>query len=217
MPVPILPYGARVPKDDPNQFAILTFDPGGTIGWARLILNVRAFSRPGHKVLANLLSWDCGEFTGPEAEQLERAVSLIRATRQNGSFIRHMNIVAEGFELTQMIGGDNLLSPVRINAVLDWECRKLGLKLSVQRRHMRTNITGERLRLCGFHGRWSKTGTGKDAFAAMQHAVVWARRLKQESIGRPWKLSDSVSSNAYWDCACSEGGSDWSCDLDHPR
>lgn len=212
-----LPTSAVVPEGDPNQFAILAFDPGGTIGWARLILSVRAFSRPEHKALANLLSWDCGELSGPEDEQLEQAVGLIRAARLNGVFNRRLDVIAEGFELTQMIGGENLLSPVRINAVLDWELRKLGLSLNIQRRHMRTSVTPQRLRLFGFEGRWTKTGKGKDAFAAMQHAVVWLRRLKQESRNRPWKLSDNVSSNARWDCSCQRNGNRKAHDLNHPR
>ncbi|SRR5258706_982761 len=215
----VLPRNALVLQGDPNQFAIVTFDPGGTIGWARLILDARAFSRPEHKVLRWLLSWDCGEFSGQEEAQLEQGVALIRATRLNGVFNRHTDVVGEDFELTQLIGGENLLSPVRINAVLNWECHKQGLKYVLQKRQMRKSVTPERLNLFGFKGKWRTSGKGKDAFAAMQHAVVWSRRIKKLSQSRPWKLSDGIASNAYWDCACEEIDSygRGQCDMSHPR
>lgn len=218
----ILPRAASVPLADPNQFAIVAFDPGGTIGWARLILDARAFSRPEHKALANLLSWDCGEFSGQEEAQCDEAVALIRGTRfpHKSEYVRKMNVLGEGFELTQLIGGDNLLSPVRINAVLAWESRKLALRYEIQKRALRTSVTPERLNLFGFQGKWTLRGKGKDEFAAMQHAVVWLRRVKKLSLSRPWKLSDGVSSNAYWDCACASrkrmGVSAMKCDLSHP-
>lgn len=127
------------------------------------------------------------------------------------------DIVSEDFELTQLIGGANLLSPVRINAVLEYECQRWGLQLNKQRRSLRTSVTPERLEMYGFKPpgrRWSKTSKGKDAFAAMQHAVVWLRRLKEQTRGRPWKLADGSTHNAFWDCACDDG---LPCDLRHPR
>ena len=204
----------------PNEYHLVVFDPGGTIGWAHFILDYRAFSRPDHKALAFLKSWDCGEFTGQETEQITQAVALIRRAHFDPPpFVTTTHVVSEDFELTQLIGGKNLLSPVRINAVLDWECRKHGLTLKLQQRQLRTQITPERLRLFGFEApnrrkRWGTSGVGKDAFAAMQHGIVYLRKIKDESRSRPWKLSDRVSANAFWDCRCEKGKR---CDLTHPR
>lgn len=193
----------------PNEYHIVAFDPGGTIGWAHLVINFRAFSRPEHKVLRYLESWDCGEFNGTEYEQLEEAGRLIyRAHFKPRPYGTRTDVISEDFELTQMIGGKELLSPVRINAVLDWQCRRQGLQLWLQARQLRLGITKERLREFGFTGRYRK-----DEFSAMQHAVTWLRRVKQESIARPWKLSDNLSSNAFWDCACSDKRRP--CDLVH--
>ena len=125
------------------------------------------------------------------------------------------DVVSEDFELVQTIGGKNLLSPVRINAVLDWICQtKFGLKLQTQRRTMRTSVTPDRLREFGFDGRWTKTGNGKDKFAAMQHAIVWLRRQKELSRSRPWKITANGRFNDHWDCACAKGSR---CNLDHPK
>lgn len=220
---------------NPNEFHLVTFDPGGTIGWAHFILSVKAFSRPEHKVLAFLKSWDCGEFTGAENEQVAECSRLIwrakfgempyNSTTDVVSLgLTPADFVSEDFELTQMIGGDNLLSPVRINAKLDWECHRWGLELKLQRRSMRTGVTPERLSLFGFDsplnrgGKWTKTGKGKDAFAAMQHGIVWLRRLKEKSKSRPWKLSDRQTANARWDCACENKHKKpyAHCDMIHP-
>lgn len=194
-----------------NKYRLVTFDPGGTIGWSYFIVDFRAFTRPEAKVLRWVEFWDCGEFTGQEVEQLSDALGLIHRARQNDPVhLSKFDAVSEDFELTQLVGGDNLLSPVRINAVLDWELQtRYGLRLKTQRRQMRMSVTRERLRLFGFQGKFRK-----DEFSAMQHAVVWLRRLKQESRKHPWKFDDGISRNAKWDCACEEGGK---CNLRHPR
>jgi len=206
-----------------NEYHLVTFDPGGTIGWAHLVFDLKAFSRPEHKALAWLRRWDCGEFTGSEHEQLADAGRLIHRAHFGKPFnAARTDIVAEDFELTQMIGGKNLLSPVRVNAVLDWQCARQGLTLQYQRRSMRTNITPARLQLFGFDPpagkHWSKAGAFKDAFAAMQHAVVWVRRQKELSRTRPWKLSVDGVANAAWDCACETIGTYGRsvCDMKHP-
>lgn len=216
---------------NPNEYHLVTFDPGGTIGWAHFILDCRAFSRPEHKILRFLKTWDCGEFTGQENEQVGEASRLIWRAKYGdmpyntttdvvSAGLSKADFVSEDFELTQMIGGDNLLSPVRINAKLNWECYRWGLDLQLQRRSMRTGVTPERLKLFGFDspmnrgGRWTKTGKGKDAFAAMQHGIVWLRRTKEKSKSRPWKLGDKQTANARWDCACARGRR---CNLAHPR
>lgn len=214
-----------------NEYSLVTFDPGGTIGWSQWVVGVRAFTRPENKVLAHVKSWDCGEFSGTEFEQCEAASRLIWRARfgdmpycsptdvVSGGMSR-ADFVSEDFELTQLIGGNNLLSPVRINAILGYECKKWGLELRLQKRSLRTGVTPVRLTSMGFPspfrrtGEWSPTGRGKDAFAAMQHAIVFLRRIKKESLRRPWKLSKGGVANREWDCACARGRR---CDVWHPK
>jgi hypothetical protein len=213
----------------PNEYHLVTFDPGGTIGWAHFALDVRAFSRPENKVLRWVKDWNCGEFTGARMTQLTECRELIYNARfEPMPYNTITEVVAEDFELTQLIGGDDLVSPVEVNAVLDWECHKMGLELYRQKRSMRTNVTPEKLKLYGFDspmnrgGRWTKSGKGKDAFAAMQHSIVWLLGVKERSKRRPWKLSDGAH-NTYWDCACERGRNgnrsrnSRSHDLTHPR
>lgn len=167
-----------------NEFHIVTFDPGGVIGWAHMAIDFRAFLTPKAKILANLITWDTGEFKDTEDANLAQCFRLVRAARYGlMPFHSRTDVISEDFELTQMVGGHNLLSPVRINAVLEWECAKIGgVNFHYQKRQMRTGVTRERMKMAGL------SYTGKDSFAAGQHAVTWARRVKQEANRKPWKL-----------------------------
>lgn len=167
-----------------NEFHIIAFDPGGHIGWAHLVIHFNAYTHPRNKVLANLISWDTGEFDGTEHANISECIRLVRSAKYGEMpFHSKLDVVTEDFELTQLIGGHNLLSPVRINAVIEWECAKVGgVNYVYQKRQLRTGVTKERLKLMGLHS------AGKDSFAAMQHAITWARRVKQRANQRPWTL-----------------------------
>jgi hypothetical protein len=194
----------------PNEFRLLAFDPGGRTGWAEFSVNFQAFSRPENKILANLNWYESGVLEGTEHEQLtviERMVYLMHWEPM--PFVPHSCVVTEDFDLVQLTGGKALLSPVRINAVVEWFCATKGVKFELQARQLRTAVTKERLKLFGFDGRWQK-----DEFAAMQHGITYLRRLKQRSLAAPWKLEDAQSTNAYWDCACARGSKTH--DLSHP-
>lgn len=196
----------------PNEFHLVAFDPGArATGWAHFVVDYRGFSRPENKVLAHLKSWDCGQFTGADHEQYTAAQMLVYRARYDwrkgsmtgGGYNARTEVVSEDFQLVQTIGGKNLLAPVRFNAVMQWECGKLATRFFLQNRTDRTAQTAERLNAMGFTGRWSSTAkSGKDAFSAMQHGVTWLKKLKRQSESFPWKLSDNVGTNAYWDCAC---------------
>lgn len=167
----------------PNLYQVIAYDPGGTIGWAQLLIDFHAFTRPKNKLLANLLYWNSGELSGNEMQQQDELVRFIKHFHYvNGRRVK-TDVIGEDFDLVQTIGGADLLSPVRINAVMKWECFKIGVPFHLQKRHLRSKVTKERLRLWGFADTFRK-----DEFAAMQHAMYWARSRKLESRSRPWKL-----------------------------
>ena len=216
-----------------NKLYVTWFDGGGTTGWADFIVDFRAFSRPENYVQQFLYTWECGEFTGPESAIYAAAVQHVSAKldvhQENLSPLQYI-VGGEDFDLVQTVGSKrNLLSPVRFNAVMEWECHKRGITYRYQNRALRRQITSERLQLFGFtppkwiaHGRrWVTNGKGKDAFAAMQHGVTFLRMLKDKSRSQPWKLMGSDSFNDHWDCACSRPssrprGARPKCDLVHP-
>lgn len=210
-------------KERIGLYHILWFDPGSAgSGWAHIVLDQRAYSRPDNRVLANVITWDCGTYRGTDFEQYTYAVGLMQSIYRFGSLVPRMDIGSEDFDLVQTVGHkDNLLSPVRFNAVLAWEASRFGKQLILQNRSMRVQQTGDRLNAFGFTGHWSKTSKGKDEFAAMQHAVTWMRNQKQKANDLPWKLSDGISTNARWDCTCENQKGTRAkrakCDLSHPR
>lgn len=203
-----------------NQFHLTTLDPGGKTGWSHFALDRKAFSRPEHKVLQYVKWWTSGVYIGDEFSQLAQALHNINnvvSVEYLGISYLSYEVLSEDFELTQTIGGRNLLSPVRMNAVLAWECHKRSIKFVTQSRTLRTNVTRERLKqflapcptpMRNKGGRWQK-----DQFAALQHAIVRLRRIKQDSLTHPWKLSKGGILNAEWDCACVRKRR---CDLIHP-
>lgn len=194
-----------------NEYHVTALDPGGNTGWAHFVVDRRAFSRPENKVLRWLKSWESGVLSGPEHDQLRQAVHMITDTvsvhGRNVSF-PYYDVVSEDFDLVQTVGGKNLLSPVRINAVLGWECKNRAIRFNLQARQLRTGVTKERAKLFGFNKRFQK-----DEFAAVQHGITWLRLLKDRSRRKPWKLSDGVTLDSYWDCDCADG---LACDMVHP-
>lgn len=177
----------------PNEFILLSFDPGGAAtGWAIFSVHCKAFSHPREKVLRHLKWWNCGQYSGTETEillgcrgRIKEAAQLLRHSgRRLPPGAGMLNIITEDFNLNQKIGSaENLLSPVRINAVLDWTCWEWGIKLKYQQPNARMAITRERLDLYGFEGRFRK-----DEYAAMQHGITWLKKIKRESITVPWPI-----------------------------
>jgi hypothetical protein len=168
-----------------NEYHVVAFDPGGVSGWAHFVVHKKAFIAPNNKLLHNIIKWNTGEFSGTEFEQVKQAVRLVHRARYGAMpYVAQTDVVIEDFELTQIIGGKDLLLPVRFTAILQWECSwRYAITPVMQNRTLRTGITRDRLKLWNF---WPVAG--KDSFAAMQHAITWLRRIKQKANERPWKL-----------------------------
>lgn len=169
-----------------EEVHILWLDPGGITGWAHLCFGRRAFSSPSNKALKYLRYWQCGEFEGGEHDQIKQAINFAYQCRYHDR-LSDLHVGTEQFDLVQTIGGDQLLSPVRINAAIDYALQEYSIRLRYQRRVLRKQMTPERLRAFGFEGKWTTTGRGKDAFAAMQHAMVYTRGLKVAADRGDWR------------------------------
>lgn len=170
-----------------NQYHLVAFDPGGVTGWAAFSIHKRAFADIRARVLEHVKWWSTGEFEGTEREILKQCIDLAHRAKFGGMpFNAETDIVSEDFDLVQTLGGKELLSPVRINAVLAWELEGRGIPFHLQNRSMRTNQTRERLIAMGFKP------AGKDSLAALQHGITWLKRLKKESIRKPlpWALPE---------------------------
>ncbi len=175
-----------------GQYHVVAFDPGGVMGWAAFSLSKLAFVDRDATLLEHLHWWDTGEFEGEERSILRQAVELCRKAKYGSMpFNADTDVVSEDFDLVQTVGGKELLSPVRQNAVLDWALKEMGIPFHLQNRSMRTNVTTERLK------RWGFKAAGKDSKAALQHGIVYLRRRKQESILRPWKITEEEKRDLF--------------------
>lgn len=167
-----------------NLHHFLWFDPGGTMGWAYCRIRREAFVYRDERVLSNVEQWRSGELTGTERQVIQKGVDMVRKLVYSTSFLL-VDIGTEDFDLVQTRGGkENVLSPVRINAVLDWEVGNCGAKLHYQNRALRTSQTRERIKAFGI-----PSPKGKDALAAMQHLVYRVRTVKKASMAKPWKMN----------------------------
>lgn len=170
-----------------NRYHTLWFDPGYiATGWAWFVIDARAFTNHRARVHSHIIDWDTGEFTGPFADQCNAMMNLAHSIRFGEMpFVPRCHIGSESFRLSQLAGGEELYRPIELNAVMKWYCQtRLGCELVIQDRTLRLGKTKERLKAMGFSWR------GKDSFAAMQHAVTWLQRIKQQSNKFPWTLDD---------------------------
>lgn len=171
-----------------GQYHVTAYDPGSAAtGWAAFSVSKLAFtaSERDTSVLAHIKWWATGEFRGTERVMVEQAVELARRAKYGPMpFMSQCDAVSEDFDLVQTLGGKELLSPVRINAMLDWELNNIRVPFHLQSRSLRTSITSVRLR------RWGFKPAGKDSKAALQHGLTWLRRIKKESIKKPWILTE---------------------------
>jgi hypothetical protein len=191
----------RFRKGEIAQF--IWFDPGGAAtGWAHFAIHIRAFTDSRWELLDHVVAWNTGEFRGTETHMARSCVERALWARwgppsRATHFPGRLYVGTEDFDRQpNQRGGKEVLSPVRINAMVEYglatQCK--GLTLDYQGRSMRTQVTAERLRRWGFEPpegyRWGISGRGKDSFAAMQHIITKMRRVKQDADKRPWSLGE---------------------------
>jgi|ERR1700754_2908477 len=178
----------RFAKGEIAQF--IWFDTGGAAtGWAHFAIHIRAFTGPQWAWEDHVRAWNTGEFRGTETRMAQQCIERVLFARWGPpslatSFPMGLFVGTESFDRQpNQRGGDEVLSPVRINAMLQYglylQCP--GIELLYQGRSMRVQVTKERLT------RWGYGWKGKDSFAAMQHVVTFIRRTKQEADRRPWR------------------------------
>ena len=182
-----------------GYYQVIAFDGGGTTGWAHFIVDSRVFADPRKHVADFIWRWSTGEFEGTPHEIYTAAIDLVHRARYGKMpFLGHVAVVAEDFDLVQTVGGEDLLTVPKFNAVLAYECDKqFGLEVDFQKRTLRLGVTPDRLNLMGLDspwnnkGRWSKSAIpGKDSFAAMQHGITKLKRVKRRADERPWTDHD---------------------------
>lgn len=154
-----------------QDFTVAGFDPGGKTGWAWFELMPEKLLQPDNDVHDSIYDWDYGYYAGPEFDQVDRIIYLIRTLQRKGPLL---GVVTEDFILApgKATMGREMLSPVRINAALGYQLRLEGIPLDFQMPSYVSKLTDDRLRALGLYA------PQKDARMAVKHAYTWAQNRR---------------------------------------
>lgn len=155
---------------------IIGIDPGGTTGWARLTFPRRSIYGDADP---KILEWDAGQFYGEETVQVDNIARYVREA-QGLSYRIGPAVVGEGFSYETSVRGTDVLSPVRIMAMLVYaqHLGKMGdARVTYQDRGLaKSTATDQRLKAWGF---WLP---GEEhARDAMRHAITALRRARAKA------------------------------------
>lgn len=162
---------------------VIAIDPGGTTGWSVMQVHPDAISDPETSILSNIEHWAHGEVGGDEDKQARELMELIEAWPGAA-------LVIEDFKLRKYLEDDDLLSPVRITAKIEfgltiWD--GLGGQRNSTYVHKqssalaKTTVTDDRLKSWGFYQR---EGGEEHARDADRHALTFLRRVKEKPMLR---------------------------------
>lgn len=163
--------GIRHFPDRYSQLSAVAYDPGSMLGWAVGTFSLRDLDsdKDESKILRH---WAAGVCGGSEHSVIKEALDLAE-TWPNAA------LVTERFHLHTAVTSDEVLSPVRINAVLDYWAWCVRRPLFGQNSGDAINTFGDdRLRAAGL---WSD---GKDARLATAHLLLFIRRCRLPKVGK---------------------------------
>lgn len=150
------------------MYQVVSFDPGGTTGWAVFSVHEIAMLDPEYPILSNVDFWQAGQFSGPLNSQASEMVGLAEAWDE-------ADLVCEDFLLKAFLPGREVLDPVRLNAIFEFAVSPRPVSYQMPGLAL-GSITDDRLKDMGYYNPL----IGKEhARAAVKHALVWLRRRKK--------------------------------------
>ena len=157
-------------ESGPDLYVALGIDQGGTSGWSVMGIHPDAMeSDPDIRVMANVMFWSAGEFTGDEHSQVDELAELVESWPS-------ARLVMERFVLRKNSMDPGMLSPVRIGFAVEHRVRPRYFVLQQPSLAM-TTVTDDRLRDMGL---WIP---GKEhARDATKHVVTFLKRVKERAI-----------------------------------
>jgi len=156
--------------EDPDLYTILALDNGGDSGWCVMGIHPDAMGGdPDLRVIANILFWTAGEFSGDEDSQCDQILELIETWPG-------ARLVTELFTLRTRVTSREVFALERMNAILRWAIRPRYFVYQQPSLAM-TTVTDQRQKDWGF---WIP---GKEhARDAVKHALTYAKRKKDQAI-----------------------------------
>lgn len=167
---------------------LVWFDPGGTTGWSLFVVHPAALFEADVRVLDNVQYWECGQFSGSENEIMDEMLDLCAAWPNAA-------IGTEDFTLGRFSMDRSLLSPVRLNAALEYQLWSDKRQLWYQSANdaVRT-VSDERLRRM----KYARANAGPHAHDATRHALLMLMRASTTA------RKSGALRNAAWPAAAEE-------------
>lgn len=165
----------------PGYAKLLWLDPGGTTGWAIMVVHPDALEIGGVSILQNLelTRWGAipGAGMGDESEQL--AISRVLDTIQSWPGCAYGT---ESFRLRQFTKDSELLTPVRVQAAVKYAlwAGEWGPLWEQQPALAKSTAPDARLKEWGLYD----THSGPHARDAVRHAITFLRRCKEREALR---------------------------------
>ena len=168
---------------------VISIDPGGTLGWSRMVVHPEALVDPEVSVLDNILDRANGQIRAIPAAANGKAPKVLELSTEERRCVRTLMrdvlenwagaaLVVEDFLLRKKLMDRELLSPVRLTAALEWAVEESGLGLSLQRQtpsEAKGTATDERLKAWGLY---SRAGGMQHARDADRHSITFLRKAK---------------------------------------
>lgn len=149
---------------------IISYDTGGTTGWAVISVHPDALLEPDVLILDNITHFAFGEITGTEYEQVDRMAEL--ADDWPGAALVLEDFIVRRFDMSRAA-----LAPVRLNAAFRY-IMSPGRYVNLQQPQLaKTTITDERLRRIGY---WERTSAMPHARDSIRHGFTFLKRLKTQ-------------------------------------
>lgn len=158
---------------------VLAFDPGGTTGWSlitvpKMLLSTR--DSPITELFDARKDWQHGQISGNECDQVDAMLRLCRLHF-------HACIVIEDFTLRRFDHDKEMLSPVRLTAMLDYALHARSDRRTTFRQQPSEAMqiaTDTYLKQLNLYERKGGMGHARDAD---RHAVLWLRKAHDARRG----------------------------------
>ena len=166
---------AKSTKDEPELCAspvIIALDPGGTTGWSILKVHPVALIDPEIPILSNIEAWRSGQFTGNENQQAKDILEIVE--NWEGAAV-----VMESFILRKFSSDEDLLSPVRLLAKIEYGMWLLDRGFFKQQPSEAKGVaTDDRLKSWGLY---KSEGGMQHARDADRHGITFLRKCKAKA------------------------------------
>jgi len=175
--------------------AVLAFDPGETTGWCLMAVKPEDLTTQAHPLDKVIEHLEYGQIDGRGIGENAAADNIVTLAASHSNAA----IVVEDFILDfgQATSDRHTLSPVRINAIVNYEMHKMGRNVIVQGRSgVKTTCNDTRLKHWGLYDSHS----GAHARDAIRHAFFWLRTCRGDTVAAAearWKAWPHLYDDPY--------------------